>query len=352
MDTLTHALSGALIGRAAGHRQPRAGEPPPHVRGWVGFAAAVFPDIDGLLRLVDELLYLQHHRAETHSLVLLPIWAVLLGGAAYLICRRSYRLHWLILIAALGLAIHIAGDLITAYGTRIFAPLTHYSLAPGWVLVIDPWLTALLLIALAASWRAPSPGVACAGLGLVCAFVLLQGALNGHAAGIARAHASAIGWHDARVRALAQPYSPFNRMLIVERDGEYERARVSLLRRETPRVDPAHWRLWQLHRSYRPVHDPGWQRFALLPTSPDARALARDAWQSPALAAFRDFAHHPVFYGLERGDGGTCVWFTDLRYWYHPLPAPFRFGGCRANDTASWVLHELRSGGSRTVPRA
>lgn len=347
MDTLTHALSGALLGRAAGHRQPRPGEPPPRVRGWVGFGAAAFPDIDGVLRFVDELLFLQYHRAWTHSLVLLPLWALLLGGAFHLLYRRRYRPGWMVLVAALGIAVHIAGDLITAYGTVIFAPLSDYAPAPGWVLVIDPWLTLLLILALAASRHRPGPGVAASGLTVACAYVLFQGALNHHAAATGWERAAAVGWDDARVRALAQPFSPFNRMLIVERDGEYERARVNLLRREVPRDDPDHWRLWRLYRSYRPVHDPGWERFSLLPAPPDQRALAREAWTSPVLEPYRDFAHHPVFYRLDRDAGTTCVWFTDLRYWYHPLPAPFRFGGCRGRPTDPWQLHELRFDGSR-----
>ena len=347
MDTLTHALSGALLGRAAGRRQPRPGEPPARVRGWVGFGAATFPDVDGLLRLVDELLYLEYHRGATHSLVLLPLWALLVGGGFHLIYRRRYRPAWMFGIAALGLAVHLAGDLITAYGTRLLTPLTDVAPSLGWVLVIDPWLTLLLVLALLASRQRPQPGGAAAGLALVCAFVLFQGALNRHAAGYGQARAAELGWDDARVRALAAPFSPFNRMLIVERDGVYQRARVNLLRREVPRIDPDRWRLWQLYRSYRPVDDPGWQRFGLLPESPDQRALARAAWASPALAPYRAFAHHPVFYRLDRDGETTCAWFTDLRYWYDPLPPPFRFGGCRATATGRWRLHELRLDGAR-----
>jgi inner membrane protein len=250
-------------------------------------------------------------------------------------------------IAALGLAVHIAGDLITAYGTKILAPLSAVAPSLGWVLVIDPWLTLLLLLALVASRYRPQPGVAAAGLAVVCAFVLFQGALNHHAAGFGQARAAELGWGDARVRALAAPFSPFNRMLIVARDGAYQRARVNLLRREVPRIDPDRWRLWQLYRSYRPVADPGWERFGLLPEAPEPRALARAAWTSPALAPYRAFAHHPVFYRLDRDGETTCAWFTDLRYWYDPLPAPFRFGGCRASATGRWRLHELRLDGTR-----
>lgn len=340
MDTLTHALSGALAGRAAGRRLVAAREPPPRVRAWVGFWAAAFPDVDFSLRLVDELLYLQAHRALTHSLVMLPLWALLLGGAFHLLYRRRYRYGALALLAGLGIAMHIAGDVITAYGTKILAPLSDYAPAAGWVLVIDGYLSALLVIALLASWRWPRPVVARGGLAVVAAFVLLQAALNHHARDIAARHAAAIGWRDAAVRAMAQPLSPFNRKLVIARDGEYRHARINLLRTRVPASDPDQPLLLRLYRSYVPVTDPGWERFALLPEAPAARALARSAWDSPALAPYRAFAHHPVFYGLDR-DGRTCAWFTDLRYWYPPLEAPFRYGACRDGAGEPWRLHRL-----------
>lgn len=59
--------------------------------------------------------------------------------------------------------------------------------------------------------------------------------------------------------------------------------------------------------------------------------------KSDALAAFRRFAHYSVFYGAGADDEGKrCAWFTDLRYWYDPLPAPFRFGACRTERDGPW----------------
>lgn len=342
MDTLTHALSGALAARAVGPARAAGRVPPPRVRGWTGFWAAVFPDIDGLLRFVDELMYLEWHRGVTHSFVLLPLWALLVGVALHLAYRRRYHPGWMIGIAGLAIAVHILGDVITAYGTSIFAPLSDFAPAPAWVLVIDPWLTLLLVLALLASHYRPRPAVALAGIGAVGTFVLFQALLNNHAAELGHQRAEALNWPEARVRALAQPFSPFNRMVIVERDGEYERARVNLMRRYAPRVDSRHWRVWQLHRSYRPLTAPTWERFRLLPQRPaETRETAQTAWTSAALAPFRRFAHHPVLYRIDQERGSTCIWFTDLRYWYQPLPAPFRFGACRERDDADWVLHEL-----------
>lgn len=342
MDTLTHALSGALVARAGARVGAAAAGPSLRVRSWLGFGAAAFPDVDFLLRLVDPLIYLRLHRAVTHSLVLLPLWALLVGGAAWLALGRRHRLAPLAVVAALGLAIHIAGDLVTAYGTRILAPLSDVAPAPGWVLVIDPWLTALLALALLATRRWPRPSVATAGLAAVAACVLLQAGLNHAAARIGARHAAAIGWPQAQVRALAQPLSPFNRAIIIARDGEYLRARVNLRRGEHSPARPDAPRLWQLHRSYRPVDALQWRRFTLLPGDPARRAVAAAAWRSRALAAYRAFARYPVLYRMDRDPAGTtCAWFTDLRYWYEPLPAPFRYGGCRRDGQSPWRLERL-----------
>ncbi|PKO55674.1 MAG: hydrolase, partial [Betaproteobacteria bacterium HGW-Betaproteobacteria-21] len=82
MDTLTHALSGALAGRLLA---PRASGTAvrPVLPVWqavvAGAAAAAFPDLDFVLGYVSELTYLRGHRGVTHSLLLLPLWALLVS---------------------------------------------------------------------------------------------------------------------------------------------------------------------------------------------------------------------------------------------------------------------------------
>ena len=77
MDTLTHALSGALLARATAPRGQSANTLPLGRRMAVGFVAAAFPDIDVVVSYLSPLAYLHYHRGPTHSLILLPLWAVL-----------------------------------------------------------------------------------------------------------------------------------------------------------------------------------------------------------------------------------------------------------------------------------
>src|SRR5689334_11517634 len=70
MDTLTHALSGALLGRAVSNKNiPR--------RVAAGFFACAAPDLDFVISFAGPVEYLLNHRGVTHSLILLPAWALL-----------------------------------------------------------------------------------------------------------------------------------------------------------------------------------------------------------------------------------------------------------------------------------
>src|SRR5256712_14037267 len=85
MDTITHGIAGALIGKAVFGGQDMFASLPMN-RGriitWSLMFGAIFPDSDVLRAIFshDRLLVITWHRSITHSLVLLPLWAVLLAG--------------------------------------------------------------------------------------------------------------------------------------------------------------------------------------------------------------------------------------------------------------------------------
>src|SRR3954462_4045699 len=93
MDTLTHALSGALLARATAPRDPDADTLPLGRRMVVGALGAAFPDSDVAASYLSPLSYLYHHRGVTHSLLLLPLWAVLLSLLFAFIWRRRHGLE-------------------------------------------------------------------------------------------------------------------------------------------------------------------------------------------------------------------------------------------------------------------
>ena len=147
MDTLTHALSGALLARATWGRSKT--QITLRQQTQVGFLAAAFPDIDYILQLVNNnfLVYLNYHRGITHSIVLLPVWAVLLAIVFSKIMRSAPDWRSLFALCCLCLGIHIAGDVITSYGTMILAPFSDWRASLDLTFIIDFIFTGILLFA-------------------------------------------------------------------------------------------------------------------------------------------------------------------------------------------------------------
>ena len=166
MDTVTHGIVGALIGKAFFSEDPGAAAPswrePPSNPGRVAVIAAtlgaIFPDIDVFAGPLahNSLALITWHRNITHSLVVLPLWAVVL---AFLTRWLASRIRWpapstamLIGIYAAGLASHIFLDLLTSFGTMVWSPLNYARPAWDWLFIIDLVLTSLALVPQLAAW--------------------------------------------------------------------------------------------------------------------------------------------------------------------------------------------------------
>jgi inner membrane protein len=349
MDTLTHALSGALIARVTESQQ---GGNPVAARGWrrvmAGFVAAAFPDVDYFLSYVSPVAYLIGHRGVTHSVLLLPLWALLLswvfariGGG-----RLPWRAYYA--VCALALGMHIAGDLITSFGTMIFAPLSNTRWALGTTFIIDPWFTGLIAIALLASAAAPrTRAPALIGLVLLVAYVGMQALLKQQAMQWGEAYARARGLGEARVSVLPRPVSPFNWMVIVDEGSRYHHASINLRRRQPlPAPGPDAGLIPRLDAAYRPLTDALWEVTPRFGEGTAEQGLAQEAWRQPALAFFRWFAAYPALLRIEQGNPSTCVWFYDLRFYIPGHESlPFRFGVCRDGPDRPWQLFQLTGAG-------
>src|SRR5258706_13885636 len=137
MDTLTHALSGALLARATAPKDAASRSLPRRIA--AGFFACAAPDLDIIVSLAGPVAYLANHRGVTHSLVLLPLWALLYSWVLAKILREPGGWRTLYGVTALGLGLHNAGDVITSYGTIILAPFSDWRAAIGTTFIIDLW---------------------------------------------------------------------------------------------------------------------------------------------------------------------------------------------------------------------
>ena len=108
----------------------------------LGALAGMAPDLDILIRSSsDPLLALKFHRQFTHSLVFIPVGALLVAIVLYRPFRNtlSFRESWLACL--LGYATHGLLDACTSYGTQLFWPFSDYRVSWNVVSVVDPIFT-------------------------------------------------------------------------------------------------------------------------------------------------------------------------------------------------------------------
>jgi inner membrane protein len=349
VDTLTHALSGALLARATAPA-PGNARIPTAARVAAGALAAAFPDIDFVLSYVSPVGYLTWHRGITHSLFLLPAWALVL---AWLFGKidRGKMVGWrdYVGVCALGVGVHILGDLITAFGTMIYAPFSDARVAWSTTFIIDLWLSGIIVIGLVGSllWRR-SRLPAVLGLAMLAGYVGFQAVQRSRAVDFGAEYARRAGLGGAQVAAIPRPVSPFNWTVVVSDGDRYHYAHVNLVRSRMPPPPGPDAGLFERYgAAYAPLADAKW--VVLDKYGGDSeRSLAARAFADPRLGFFRWFAALPALYRIDRGNPSTCVWFEDLRF---VTPGSdrniFRYGMCGEDGSDDWRAYRLLGDGQR-----
>ncbi|MDA0225691.1 MAG: metal-dependent hydrolase [Proteobacteria bacterium] len=334
MDTLTHALSGALLARATASKDALPRSLPRRMA--AGFLACAAPDLDFVIGFIGPVEYLLHHRGATHSLLLLPAWALVLSWLLAKLLREPGGWRAFYGVCALSLGAHIAGDLITSFGTMVFAPFSDWRAAIGTTFIIDLWFSGIILLGLVASVvlrRSQLP--ARLALAVLAGYVGFQWTLKQEALEFATAQARALGMTEARIEAYPRAVTPFNWTVYLSDDSMHRFAHVNLRREAVRELRPGDSFIARLDAAFRPVGEARWETRSRYGETPQTMALARAAWDSPGLAFYRWFAGMPAFDGITAGS--TCVWFIDLRF-VNPGSerVPFRYGACRDSADGPW----------------
>lgn len=378
MDTLTHALSGALLARLVARRQTvaqgsepatgrfsapwdhRGGAPLPWQCTLAGAAAAAFPDIDFVVGWFGDIAYLTQHRGLTHSLLLLPGWALLVAwllAKAFPATRRQPG-GWksFYVLAAGSIALHIAGDWITQFGTMLLQPLSDRRFGLGAVFIIDLvfsgiFVVGLLLAAVFPRRRWP------AALGLAAAVLWVGIASTGRQEALAAGErrARVLGIAAAQVEAMPRPASPFNWTVVVFDGTSYHVAHINTRREQPLAAGPDAGFIRRFSAPYQPERLAGW---TILPRFGPAGTgdWVRRAWAHEAFGFFRWFALSPLLFDAgERtaadGRRERCAWWRDLRFDFPGRDAgPFRYGLCFVgDDESSPQVYRLEDGSRHPV---
>lgn len=170
MDNVTHTLVGVCLANAFYRRRLGRATVP------ILAVASNLPDVDALVVLSGSARSVLERRTFGHSLLLLPLWILLLS----LLVRRftpHLRLTSILAMCALGAGVHLVFDLVNSFGVVLLWPLSDWRPELATVFIIDFILTGLLAVPLllyaVRSWRPRLEGLSRAALVAVTAYLLL-----------------------------------------------------------------------------------------------------------------------------------------------------------------------------------
>lgn len=140
MDSGTHLVMGVALGGLA-LADPVVAD------NTVTFAAVMAgtllgsqaPDVDTVLKLRNNAIYIRHHRGITHSIPAVILWPIAITGLLSLIFQEANILH-LWLWTFLAVFLHVFVDIFNAYGTQALRPFSKKWVALGIINTFDPYI--------------------------------------------------------------------------------------------------------------------------------------------------------------------------------------------------------------------
>jgi inner membrane protein len=323
MDPLTHMATGVALSQFVSAPS----------RGWAALAGLLFallPDADYLLRFSNPLAYIKHHRGFSHSLLALVLYVIIGAGLGRLIGGPRW-FKPLLIIGFLVVVSHLFLDWITSYGTQLLNPFTRAKFSLDWVFIIDPYVTALVVLAaVAAIWSGFwARAVGASFLGLAGAYILLCGFYHHQALNLAEQVYQRHSKADTTVAALPQPLSPWRWLLISTTPGEIRQAFVELPYWPVGGVVPPPPEIPVHHHSpsplrvpsaaYRPPESLEVHLWKAAPP-PDAVIPSEDRW---FLDTYLEFSRFPILVANDSDANGVTLTWLDLRFSVPGRELPF-----------------------------
>ena len=341
MDTITHSLAGALVGHALGSERKKY-LLPTNKSMLCGAISAAYPDIDYITALIDPLLFITYwHRGITHSVIMLPFWALILGTLIALLMKQLNQWKAYVAVSAAALLSHFGLDIITSWDLQIFAPLSDYRISLRYAFVIDPIVTGIILAALVSAYYLRARWISLLGILVLIFYIFALSILQHNATIIAERAAQDHDWKYEEIAALPQPFSPFNWKLIVSDDSGHWLTFVNLASDYSGDVVfNTNENIFSIPHYYRTKHNLEWTYFPKF----GGKAGAITVWKHPNFNLFRKFAHFPAASAVNTSSTDVCFWFLDLRFFMPVIGTPFQYGMCRySNNKEDWVLYRIKN---------
>jgi len=289
MDNLCHTLVGAALGEAGLKQRTRFGNATLMI-------ASNLPDIDVLV-FATGTPSVAFRRGWTHGVLADLLLPPLLAAAIILFARRRptgagatpLRPGQILLLAYLGVLVHVAMDLLNNYGVRLLMPFSQHWFYGDVLFIIDPWLWLVLGagVWLARMWKSPLSARNALAIALVYILAMVVNARAARAEIIDRWQQVA-GQPPRALMVGPMPVTPMQRQVIIDAGDHYETGTFSWMPRNI-RFDAA-----------------------MVPKNDQDPHVAA-ARPSPHIRAFLIWARFP-FYLIDRVDGGTRVSVGDMRF--------------------------------------
>jgi inner membrane protein len=144
VDTVTHTLFGLGLYNATKKEEFTKREK--YALFFTSIVGSQIPDIDIVSKLWDtEGMYQMWHRGITHSIFLAPIWALIIYLLVIALFKVKHRRYFF--MGMIAIAIHNSSDVLNAWGTGYFEPLSNIRLTLGTIPIIDFVIWSIFLIA-------------------------------------------------------------------------------------------------------------------------------------------------------------------------------------------------------------
>lgn len=148
MDTGTHVVMGIALGGLSLIDPVVAGSTLTTTAVIAGtIIGSQAPDIDTVLKLRNNAVYIRHHRGITHSIPAVILWPILIAGILWLILPEANLLH-LWLWTFLAVFVHVFVDIFNSYGTQALRPFSRKWVALGVINTFDPIIFGIHVVGL------------------------------------------------------------------------------------------------------------------------------------------------------------------------------------------------------------
>lgn len=167
LDIVTQGLLGATLALSVSRKHELK------IATGIGFASALLADADTLIRSSnDPLLNVEFHRHFTHSLIFVPVGALIAALILWPVVKKYLPFRKIYFYAFAGYATSGLLDACTSYGTQLLWPFSDERIAWRIIAIVDPVFSLILIIAIIVSLRWRKPKSARIGLALAACYLL------------------------------------------------------------------------------------------------------------------------------------------------------------------------------------